>query len=60
MKLRVFHDLVSQSIPSITNFAVISDNWQCCRETLASELTQYIVNTVYSLSQYILPLPLLI
>lgn len=42
MKSRVSHDLVSQNIPNITGFTVISDNCQCCRGTLASDLMQYI------------------
>lgn len=41
MKSRVSYDLMSQNTQNITAFMVVSDHWQCCRETLASDLVQY-------------------
>jgi len=42
MKSRVSHDLVGQNTLNITGFTVVSDNQQCCRGTLASDIMRCI------------------
>lgn len=41
MKSRVSYYLMSQNTPNRTGYTVLSNNWQCCRKTLASGLMQY-------------------